>query len=499
MTFNEATLGGKPIYNPPPGVACNVMYSHTGAARYGVGYFVMMRADIAALVSEISVGNPSQIFELKLTSPQGPGLTIQVVIAGYEPLSTTIGAANVLGQQDTDMMRVKVLDQRCLNFTSVSKAYNVMSAPFAWDTDNSRPFFYPQTLNGSDPWTLAEIVGDINLCPATPAGAPTWVPHNLIWDAVQLPQLIDDLMARLYYVVGWDITESYTCDVPGTMNAANTALFNQAMGTVTNAGGYATRNLSRSPSAFDVGIRAYNADSPGNPYDDTGGYVRTFVSNQVVNADTVGITQPLAFGETVAIWTNGDWANESELTAYCADIAPRAYLAMTCEQSQWEFIGLWPFSPDGAIRGVKWTSDGSGAKTVIRLNNDRDFNPISDMARVMETWQNQLLTPLGASNVGMDSGSGSRQTWAIIAGPQLATIEMSSGANATTPTGNATYKYDVFDYLNENQVASDIAPDPDWRPMGILTGPGSLGYYIVKGGVVALLNTNERANLVSCT
>jgi hypothetical protein len=474
---------------------------HAGVSRYSIGWFVLTRKDFNDLIQGISPGNPNQVFPLVFTSNQGPGLTLQVIIAGAEPLSTSTGNAGNVGQQVTDMMRVKVIDQRALLFTPVTKSYNVMSQPFGWDTANSQPYYYSQTFKtGTTPWTWAQIVADITSCPVMPAGAPTWTPNNLLWDNVPLAQLIDNLMSRVYYVVGWDIaTDTLTCNVPGTMNVANTALFNQAMATCVLAGGKGTRNLSRAPAAFKVGIQASNADSPNNPFDLSGGYTRTYTSTVTVNADSPGITQPLAVGEAIAIWSGGMWANSSDLSSIANDIAPRAYTAMTCDEAQWEFAGIWPFSPDGAIRGVKWVSDAGKAKTVIRINNDRDFMPLDDLRRVMETWSNQLLTPLGNSNVGMDSGSGARQTWANLSGAQFATlVDDMSGGNASTPTGYAAYKYNLFDFLTGNQVASGLSPTTA-RPMGILTGPAGYGFYIVKAGVTYLLYPDEQPNLVACT
>lgn len=413
--INSITLGSKPCFDDPSFIGCNLFASHCGAGRYGTGFVVMARADFDVLNALAnSSGDPRSTFPLVMTCPsdQGPGLNIQVVLAGASPISVSVGNAQNLGNHPTDMVKVKVVDQRKLLFTPIDKRYNMMSQAgtgFSWDSDNEIPVCYPSTLQSPDtPWTWAQIVTDIgNGCPVMPAGAPTWVPYNLKWPQAPLARLVDDLMSRLYYVVGWDINANqWTCNVPGTMNAANTALFKQATPTNT-AGGVSERNLSNAPSKFLVGFTAFNTASSADPY----AIASTKTYLETVNNQSQSPTQPLACGEAIALWDGSAFSNDTDLQAIADDLAPRAYAAMTPPPGEYEFAGIWPFSPDGAIRGVMWISDTEGARTIIRLNNDRDFKPIDDLRRVMEAWSNQLVTGIGVSNVGMDSGSGNRQIW----------------------------------------------------------------------------------------
>lgn len=494
--INGITLGGKPVYDDPAFLGCNVFASHCGAGRYGVGYFAMARADFGILNAQAnSTGDPISTFPLVMTCPndQGPGLNIQVVLAGATPLSVSVGNAQNIGNHPTDMVQVKVVDQRKLRFTPIDKRYNMMSQAgtgFSWDSANSIPRCYPSTLkSGTEPWTWSDIVADIgNGCPAMPAGAPTWIPYNLKWPQTPLARLVDDLMSRLYYVVGWDINANqWTCNTPGKMNGANTAMFNQAVSANT-AGGVIARNLSNAPSKFLVGFTSFNTVNSSDPYDLTGGYATTKTYLETVNNLSQSPTQPLACGEAIALWDGSVFSNEAQLQAIADDLAPRAYAAMTPTTGEYEYAGIWPFSPDGAIRGVMWVSDGEGARTVIRINNDRDFKPLDDIKRVMEAWSNQLVTGIGISNVGMDSGSGNRQVWGGVASgaTPLKIISARAYFNSVTPLYTGAARYNAS--IGVGSVAA-LDPDSNFRPpdanMTFPMTPNAIAVDVYEGGSAA--------------
>src|SRR4051812_49105948 len=111
LPLHTITLGGRPIYDIPGSVATNQFYMHSGASRVGMGWFIMQRSDFDALMAQIdTTGEPTQqVFLLVMTcaEEQGGGFTIQVVIAGCEPFSTSTGTPQNQGNQATDFMRVK--------------------------------------------------------------------------------------------------------------------------------------------------------------------------------------------------------------------------------------------------------------------------------------------------------------------------------------------------------------------------------------------------------
>ncbi len=494
--MNPITIGGLPVYEAPRGERVNFFYSHTGAAKYGSGMFLMFRDDYKKVAEKAGT---SAIVELKMDSSSGDGLKIDVIVRGAEPFSIEAGTLKDSGEQPGDVVRVLVVDQRYNKLNSTTKHYNEISQPFSWDDDEDRPNYYSQTLNSGDPWTWEEIVTNLESCPAMPS-YPSWVPNDLGWDQVPLGLVIDDFMSRLYWVVGWNATDNlWTCNTPGEMNADNTILFNQASKEDYYSSGAGERNLNSYPGIFRVSFRAFNSDDPWNPYIQPSTYARSYTKDITVGTGTK--QQPLACGQIMGIWQAGGWKNDAEMDTVAADIAPRAYKAMTVPPEEWAFSGIWPFSPDGAIRGILWISDSIGARTIIRLNNDRDFTalPTDDPLVVNQTQTNQLVVGLGASNVGFDAGAGVRQIWADSGGVRLANLSKSSGDNAVTPTDDATYKYTGTDYLTGAKVFTDISPDGKWRPQGILHGPADLGYYITKDGTTNLLNTNEKQNLVACS
>lgn len=460
ITLNSITLGGKPCYDVEEFACCNYFACHTGADRPGVGWFVMARQDYLDLIGNLSPGNPST-FPLVMKSNYGPGLDIQVVIGGAEPLSVVVGTVAKMGNQADDLIRVKVLDARSLLFTPFSGSFNEMSQAsggFAWDSADSVSVCYPASLNSGNPFTWAQIVSAIPGCPSMPAGAPTWTPYNFVFDNIPLARVVGNALSRIYYVVGWSITgQVWTCNIPGSVNATNLAYFNQAKAITVTAGGIAERNLSRAPANFQVTFRAFNADDP-DPYATTGGYSRNYTQTVNVNIG-VGPTQPLQCGSAIAIWSGGAWANSTQLNSIAADLAPRAYAHMTPTPSQWEFDGIWPFSPDGGIRGIMWISDNAGARTIIRLNNDADFNSVEDQRRVMDAKSNTLLTAIGTGNVTMDSGSQERQVWSPSGTTTVTAKIYAPLASFMGGAGAGRYKISV----GTGQIAA-LDPTTNFRP-----------------------------------
>lgn len=493
--LNTVTLGGKPIFDDPGFVGCNYFCSHAGASRYGVGFFVMMRSDFDALIAEIGSSSQSQTFPLIMQSEQGPGLNIQVVVAGAEPQSVVAARVDSFGNHPSDLMRVKVVDQRALMFTPIAKSYNTMSQDgggFSWDAVHNSANCYPSTLiSGFETWTWIEIIddispnfGDLNFPANT---GPTWIPYNLTWDQIPLARLVDAIMSRLYYVVGWDIVNNkWTCNIPGVLSPGNNTIFNNAK-PANIAGGVGKRNLSRAPSKLLVGFRSFNADNITDPYDTTGGYVRTKTYVENVNPQGVGPEQPLACGSAIAIWSGGAFVNDTQLQAIADDLAPRAFRAMTVPPGQYEFAGIWPFSPDGQIRGIMWVSDSEGARTVIRINNDRDFIPIDDLRRVMETWSNQLITGIGLSNVTMDAGDAERQVWGGAGNQSVLQIKSTRAYfNPTTPFYAGAARYNASIGVGGVSV---LDPDSNFNPpdanMTFPATPNAIAVDVYEGGSAA--------------
>jgi hypothetical protein len=116
------------------------------------------------------------------------------------------------------------------------------------------------------------------------------------------------------------------------------------------------------------------------------------------------LLQQISVGEYVGIYQSGAVANQTELDAVANDIAARELAFMASPIEELELIGIWPFSTDGAIRGIRWVSDNRGARTILRINNARDFYAMDETRRSLETLSNTAVVGLGSTEVQLGMG-----------------------------------------------------------------------------------------------
>ncbi len=402
--FNNATLsvGSQPeaILDPPPGVCGMNRFSiFTGGTRSGLGEFLMLAKDFNRLM----VAQPANAKgTLSISGAPGPGIDLPVYIIGAVPLSLTIG-----DNRNQDIVKVVLRDARFIQQMPLNKGYNVQKQTFPMS--GASPVaaeFYTTTLkSGTDIWTWEQLLLDaVNLM--LPTALTAWKPRNIIFDNIPPGKAHDVLAAQLYMVAGYDWkTDTPSLKTPGVFTQDNSDLLDQADEFAT-AGGYSFRNSKRLPGSYLVTFKAYDLDNLDDPFKQR--LYQKSVSTATGNAD---FTPVLHVGSYVAIYSGAAWKNQTELDAVATDIAARALAFASQDIAQKEFPGIWPFQLDGAIRGIQWITDDKGARTIISLNNDMDFNPLSDLRRSIEVATNTFIVPLGGSNCGMDNGTGARYIW----------------------------------------------------------------------------------------
>jgi hypothetical protein len=395
--MNTITLGGLPIYEDEEIVGLNRFIMRTGGSRYGRGWFLMRRSDYDTLAQASANG----VTQLVMKGDPGPGLSVNVVVAGAEPISTAAGS-----DQQKDVVKVTVYDQRCQNFSPIHKAYNVWQTGFPLDGSNN-PTCYTSTLNGGSPWSWAAALTDAEIIRTTPANVPSWHPYNLIWLNVPAARAIDDVAARLFYVVAFNhqgtssVISSLNLLQPGEQVASNGTLYQQAfaMGVVVG-GGPALRNLTRLPTNIAVTFPAQQSGS--DPY--AGGhfyYAKTVASG--INGASGGIIA-LPVGEVPAIWSGSAWSNQTLLDAIAADLAPRFGTFISQPFTQIELVGIWPFTPDGMYRQVEWISDKDGARTILKSDNAKDWLPTDQLNDPLMGVSPQEVVSLGGGLASIGSG-----------------------------------------------------------------------------------------------
>jgi hypothetical protein len=418
IPLNTATLAvsddARPIYDPPPGVhGLNCMTMPTGAARAGLGEFVLARPDYDDLAARTSTGAAT----LALQGTPGPGVSLPVYIAGAVPLSVS----NSPSDRSLDFVKVVLRDARFLNGAPLSKAYNVQKQGFPISSGSSpvaADFFASTLSGGSTIWTWANALSDAGL-PALPTAITTWKPRNLIFDDLPPSRAQDLVAAMLYLVNGFDwATGQSSFQTPGVMTADNTTLYVQAS-VLYMGGGKTLRNPLRLPGSYKVHFQAYNADAPDDPFAQ-----RRYQKSISTGTGQSGNTPPLHVGGYVAMYTGGAFKNTAELDVVAADLAFRALLVATLQPEQLMLPGIWPFKPDGAVRRVQWVSDAKGARTLIHINCDEEFNPLDGPGST-------LIVPLGTANVGMDAGTGARYVSGGASGSSLARVVATSAGTYT--------------------------------------------------------------------
>lgn len=420
MALNTITLGGKPVYDAPEGVVgLNRFCMRTGASRFGHGAFIMLRSDYDSLVSGGSNA------PLVMNGSPGPGLTLTVVVAGAEPISVATGS-----DRSKDLVKVTVYDQRATNFSPIHKAYNVWQNGFPLDGSNN-PKCYSSTLNGGSTWSWGQLLIDSEITGAAPVGTPAWAPLNIIWQNVPSARALDDVAARLFYVVSYDhqssasIVSSLSLVAPGSQRADNSTLFQQAttMGAVIG-GGPALRNLARLPAQITVTFPGQQSGS--DPYNNGDWYYAKTVSSGIAGA--AGAAIPLPVGEIIAIWNGSAWANQSTLDSIASDLGPRFGQFIAQGFAQYELAGIWPFKPDGIYRQVEWISDEKGARTILKSDNAKDWLPTDQLNDPLNGVCSQEVIALGGGIAA--SGAGGIQYIATAPAPSLFIVTSATSRHA---------------------------------------------------------------------
>jgi hypothetical protein len=432
LQLPSITLGGKNVYDAPIGGRnTNVFTMYTGGCRYGTGRFLMNSQDYNTIQGMATKGT----IELNMDGQPGPGISLEVVLAGAVPYMTgpVNQDINILDKEDNStsndigMVEVIVFDQRAQLTNPITGAINVQQDGFPYN--GTTPVYYTETINGSSAWSWTDGLGNLQdsmsntLDPVIPSPVPSWNPRNIIYDNTATNKVIDDIAGQLFLVTGfqddnYDLTDWYK---PGEstggssgQDSGNTNTLSQAQNYVIEGNDW-VRNPTRFPSKIAVSFKVYN---PTDPYKNitalanSGNNSRTYEVdvNQTGSSGSQNFIMPLFYGNYVAIYASGSVTNTSELTTIANDIGARAYKYYTGDMGEQKYAGIWNFVPDGLIRGIQWTSNANGSTTTIRLNDERDFCPAAEPMRAVESISNQLMVGLGASNASSNN-SGSRLFW----------------------------------------------------------------------------------------
>ena len=389
--MNTITIGGLPVYDlpedDPRSAFTNTFQTSTGASRPGIGKFLMRRTDYATIAAAAAV-------KLKMTSNHGPGLELDVVVAGFNMMSESADGSN-------DLVEVILYDTRArLAAGPMIRAYNC-----ALIGEYPVKYYESTTFGGTGvtAWTWAQVFTDLETN-ADSATLPNWTPRNLAWDNIAKGRILDDLSGRLFLVCGFDGTAVKMYDA-GRMNGQNLALLAIASPCAIRegGGGAGQRNTgarSRLPGTLKI---TFPVVDPGtaDPY---AAASRVYTKDVSTGAGNSNVIQSLTIGEYIGVRSGGTIVNQSELDAVAADMGTRCVKAITAPMEDHAFAGIWPFTLDGQIRSISWISNRLGAKTIVHIGNEKDFQPTDDLWPMHQLPQNVLVGGIGEGRATMTAG-----------------------------------------------------------------------------------------------
>ncbi|MGD0767462.1 MAG: hypothetical protein ABSB42_04480 [Tepidisphaeraceae bacterium] len=416
-TLNSITLGGKTVYDPPPGGRpTNVMTMYTGGSRYGIGRFLMLVDDFNALMED----TPAGMVTLEMKGAPGPGISFSVCLAAAIPYVTgpTASDGNTASTQSfANMVEAIVFDNRWQLTDPITCALNVhqQGFPYSGTGSSATPIYYPKTTNNGTAWNWSDVCTQLNVDPDIPDPVPSsWKPRNMIFDNVAEGKVLDDVAGQLFLVVGFSDNSYTTTDFynPGQSTGGSSQSDSGNTQTLQDASNYIIqgqdwiRNDSRFPSKVGVTFKVNNQDNPFDPYSDisddptSGNNTRCYEVDvsQPGEGGSQNFTLPMMYGNFVAIRSGGSVTNTSELSTVANDVGGRYYTMTQLKMSEKKYAGIWPFVPDGLVRGVQWVSDAKGAVTTVRFNDQRDFCPAMEPMRAVESISNQLVIGMGTTN-----------------------------------------------------------------------------------------------------
>jgi hypothetical protein len=485
--LNSIKLGGKTVYDAPlGGRPTNVFTMYTGGSRYGTGRFLMLASDFNALMED----TPAGMVTLEMNGSPGPGISFSVCLAGAIPYVTSPTASDgnpASTQSFANMVEAIVFDNRWQLTDPISNYLNVQQQWFPYSGSGwTTPIFYKETANGdmTTAWQWSDVCTQLNVDPEIPDPVPSsWKPRNMIYDNVAEGKVLDDVAGQLFLVVGFSDDSYTTTDFynPGKSqggnsqsDSGNTATLQQASNYII-AGQDWVRNSSRFPNKLGVTFPVYSGSS--DPYSDisadptSGNNTRCYEVdvNQTGEGGSQTFTVPMTYGNFVAIYSGGSVANTSELTTVANDVGGRWYTMMQLKMSEKKYAGIWPFVPDGLVRGIQWVSNANGATTTIRFNDERDFSPAMEPMRAVDSISNQLIIGMGTTQ-STTAPQGSRF---IIggAGQNAVPVQFGSPLSATQPG----FYNGLFILGTANSISNATPGGSPTSPTALPTSPPSGG------------------------
>jgi hypothetical protein len=528
-------------YDPPPGFAgvTNYIDFFTGASRWGIGHFCMLRSDYDALVTvtnssnavtQIIINSPRQGSSIPAgsstaTDPaSGTSVTLSALLAGCKAINTNLaGPLNISTGNPNDFVDVIFRDLRYTQNQTVTAAFNVQLDGFPYS--GSTPLFYSETYKtGTTAYGWSDVATAVSSLSTVTSGSnalviptstalplPTWLPRNLIYDGIPWNRVVDNIAAELFLVTGYDpVNNIYSWNLPGILTSNNQKLLNTAMGFNTsytgsylNAGNVGERNLASLPNSYDICFESYGVNDPFTLLSSSSVGLRQYKKNVATGFtnSASAVIQPITYGNYIAIYNSTSSANtpvnKTELDAVATDIAARAALFQSQPIYQLELVGLWSFTTDGAIRGMRWISDSNGCRTILRFNNEREFSAGDEVVRASENLSNQLVVGLGSGRA-TNNPAGTKNFYnSGNNGAFLVSLTYASGANGTD-SSPPTYQYNLLLVGSSTTIATNVPPL--YRPLnaGELTGTATYGLATYLNGTAKLITAYETFSTGAC-
>lgn len=357
----RASIGGKPIYDPPRGDAQSSWFETGQGAHPGQGRVIVAARDWAALSTSETVDLEISSRKVGQDWPTTPTVSMRVTVRAALPWVQP----KTIGADEGEFLELQIFDARydASQRSHVAESFNMQKAGFPYVA--AEPDFYAASLNASSAqWEWDELADEVDLT-YDDFVFPTVKPRNISFSGCTIAEAQDRVAKILHAAISFDWESWDLRLVPfDTSLPENDDLWDEfAANPVVNS--LARFSDLAYPRTLRFIFRVANAG--GDPFDSDARWYDHDITTGYGQAGTVRAIE-------VGYWFGKDAGGTIFNAAELQTVAQYLFDAKILERYQTvgdvKNAGIWPFKPDGKYRRVLWVFDAHEISTTVRVNSD---------------------------------------------------------------------------------------------------------------------------------